>query len=205
MSSTYAQVNKGKAQTNLGVVTSLGYSLASEEVSFSADEFSFINHEVTYEKSNLVQSYGIFAQQKIGFLFARTELAYTRFKQEYTIKSYETFGQLPVTRYETFEFIDFRVMAGLNRNNARLGVGPVAHILVGNDDNLDFITNYNERHRGLTFGFLFTAGIDAGRLHIDLRFENNFRTVGDHIYFGARSAEFKNKPNVVQLVVAVSI
>ena len=192
-------------QVNLGIQSSIGFSIANDEVSFSGDAFDYINHEATYKGANLVKSYGLFAQQKFGFLFGRTELAFTHYKQEYLIRSFVELGQPPQTQYEKFEYIDFRILAGITHNNARIGVGPVAHFIVGNDDNLDFISSYNERMRGLTFGFMFTAGIDAGRLHIDLRYENNFRTVGDHIYFGNRSAGFKNKPHIVQLVVGVSI
>jgi len=193
------------AQLNLGIMTSVGFSLANDEVSFSGDPFDYINHEITYKGSNLVKSYGIFAQQKFGYLFGRSELAFTHYKQEYRVRSFVELNQPPQTLYEKFEFIDFRVLAGVTHNNGRIGVGPVAHFIVGNDDNLEFISGYNERMREVTFGFIFTAGIDAGRLHIDLRYENNFRSVGDHIYFGSRSARYENKPHMVQIVVGVSI
>ena len=199
-----AQSNK-EAKVNFGPIASIGFQLANDEVAFAGDPFDYINHEITYRGANLIKSYGFFGQQKFGYLFARTELAFTHFKQEYTVRSFVQFGQPPRTVLEKFQFIDFRVISGLTHNDVRIGVGPIAHILVGNDDTIDFISGYSERHRGVTFGFLFTAGIDAGRLHIDLRYENNFRTVGDHIYLGGRSARYRNKPHAVQLVVGVSI
>lgn len=201
----FGLLSDSNAQVKFGANVSIGFQLASDEVSFSGDPFEYINHEMTYQGANLVKSYGFFAQEKFGFLFARSELAFTHFKQDYQIRSFIQFGQGPRTIYEKFQFIDFRLISGLNINDVRIGVGPVAHILVGNDDTIDFISAYNERHRGLTYGFMFSAGFDAGRLHIDLRYENSFRSVGDHIFFGGRSARYKNKANNLSIVVGVSI
>ncbi len=106
------------AQVNLGVQSSIGFSIANDEASFSGDAFDYINHEVTYKGANLVKSYGLFAQQKFGFLFGRTELAFTHYKQEYLIRSFIELGQPPQTQFEKFEYIDFRILAGITHNNA---------------------------------------------------------------------------------------
>jgi len=160
---------------------------------------------VTYKGSNLVKTFGVFGQEKFGYLYARGELAYTTFTQEYNVRSFVQFGQGPRTVYENFQFIDFQLMGGLTHNNIRLGVGPVAHILAGHSTELDFISGYRENIRGITYGFTTAIGLDAGRFHLDVRYENNFRTVGDHIYYGTRNARFLNKPHVVNFTLGISI
>jgi len=193
------------AQRVFGIKSSVGVTLAPDERTFSGEIFDYINHEVTYKGSNLVKSLGIFGQEKFGYLFARAELSYTDFTQEYNVRSFVQFGQGPRTAYEKFQFIDFQLLGGLTHNNFRLGVGPVAHILAGHETELDFISGYSDNLRSITYGFTTTVGLDAGRFHLDLRYENNFRTVGDHINYGTRNSRFKNKPHVVNFTLGISI
>lgn len=192
-------------QRAFGIKTSVGVSMAQDEKTFVGEVFDYINHEVTYRGSNIVKSVGIFGQEKFGFLFARGELAYTNFTQEYRVRSFVQFGQAPRAAFENFQFIDFQLLAGLTHNNFRLGVGPVAHILVGHSTELDFISGYNDNLRAMTYGFTTSVGLDAGRFHLDVRYENNFRTVGDHINYGTRNAGFRNKPHVVNFTLGISI
>ncbi|MEE9440139.1 MAG: hypothetical protein V3V14_14130 [Saprospiraceae bacterium] len=194
----------GTSQVVIGVKTSIGATLAEDESTYSGEVFDYINHEVTYKGSNIVKSYGLFAQQKFGPLYGRAEIAYTHFTQEYKVRSFVQLGQIPRQEFEDFGFIDFQVMAGLTKDNFRFGVGPVAHILVRHHNDLDFISGYNENLRGITYGFTGAIGLDAGMFHFDVRYENNFRTVGDHINYGTRNARFKNKPHVVNLTVGIS-
>ena len=193
------------AQRAFGIKTSVGVTLAQDDKTYAGEAFDYINHAVTYKGSNLVKSVGIFGQERFGFLYARAELAYTTFTQEYNVRSFVQFGQAPRNVYENFQFIDFQLMAGVTHNNLRLGVGPVAHILAGHSTELDFISGYSDNLRSITYGFTTAIGLDAGRFHLDLRYENNFRTVGDHINYGTRNAGFKNKPHVVNFTVGISI
>lgn len=193
------------AQKVFGIKTSIGVTMSPDETTYSGAVFDYINHEVRYKGSNIVKSVGVFGQQKFGYLYGRAELSYTAFTQEYKVRSFVQFGQGPRAVYEDFQMIDFQLMAGLTHNNFRLGVGPVAHILVGHETGLDFISGYNDNLRGLTYGFTTAVGLDAGRFHLDIRYENNFRTVGDHIYYGTRNAGFRNKPHVVNFTLGISI
>jgi len=179
--------------------------LAPDEKTYVGEAFDYINHEVSYKGSNLVKSIGVFGQEKFGYLYARAELSYTNFTQEYNVRSFVQFGQAPRNVYESFDFIDFQLMGGLTHKNLRFGVGPVAHILAGHDTELDFISGYSDNHRSITYGFTTAIGLDAGRFHLDLRYENNFRTVGEHINYGTRNSGFKNKPHVVNFTLGISI
>jgi len=193
------------AQKVFGVKTSVGVTLAPDDKTYAGQAFDYINHAVTYNGSNLVKSIGVFGQERFGYLYARAELSYTNFTQEYNVRSFVQFGQAPRTAYEEFQFIDFQLMGGVTHKNLRLGVGPVAHILAGHSTELDFISGYSDNLRAITYGFTTAIGLDAGRFHLDLRYENNFRTVGDHINYGTRNADFESKPHVVNFTIGISI
>jgi hypothetical protein len=192
------------AQVALGVKTSVGVSLAPNETTYSGQVFDYINHEVTYKGSNIVKSIGVFGQQKFGYLFGRAELSYTTFTQEYDVRSFVQFGQGTQNVFERYDFIDFQLLAGLTHENLRFGVGPVAHILVGYSPALDFISGYSDNNRAITYGFTTSVGVDAGMFSIDVRYENNFRTIGQHISYGDRNSGFESKPHVVNITLGVS-
>jgi len=193
------------AQTALGLKTSVGVSLAPNETTYAGEVFDYINHEISYKGTNLVKSVGVFGQQKFGFLYGRAELAYTNFSQEYDVRSFIQIDQGIRKFYEKYDFIDFQLMGGVTHQNFRFGVGPVAHILAGYTPALDFISGYRDNIRPITYGFTGAVGLDAGRFHIDVRYENNFRTIGQHIFYGTRDAGFKAKPHVVNITLGVSI
>jgi hypothetical protein len=193
------------AQIAFGPKTSIGVTVAPNETTYSGEVFDYINHEVTYRGSNIVKSYGVFAQQKFGYLYGRAELAHTNYTQEYRVRSFVQFGQGSRTVYEKYDFVDFQLMAGITHKDIRLGVGPVAHILTNYSPALDFISGYTDNNRTITYGFTGAIGLDAGRFHIDVRYENNFKTVGQHINYGTRDAGFKTKPHIVNLTLGVSI
>jgi len=193
------------AQIAFGLKTSVGVSLAPNETTYAGEVFDYINHEITYKGTNIVKSYGVFGQQKFGFLYGRAELSYTNYTQEYDVRSFVQIDQGTRTVYEKYDFIDFQLMAGVTHNNIRFGVGPVAHILAGYQPALDFISGYSDNNRTLTYGFTTAVGLDAGRFHIDVRYENNFKTIGQHIFYGARDSGFKAKPHVVNLTLGISI
>ncbi len=192
------------AQVALGIKTSVGVSLAPNETTYSGQVFDYINHEVTYKGSNIVKSIGVFGQQKFGYLFGRAELSYTTFTQEYDVRSFVQFGQGTQNVFERYDFMDFQLLAGLTHENLRFGVGPVAHILVGYSPALDFISGYSDNNRAITYGFTTSVGVDAGMFSIDVRYENNFRTIGQHISYGDRNSGFESKPHVVNITLGVS-
>ncbi len=193
------------AQTTFGIKTSVGVTIAPNETTYVGDVFDYINHEISYKGTNIVKSVGLFGQKKVGYLYGRAEISYANFSQEYNVRSFIQFGQGMQKVYEKFEYIDVQIMGGITHNNLRLGVGPVAHVLVGHTQALDFISGYNDNLRGVTFGFTTAVGLDAGMFHLDVRYVNNFRTVGDHISYGNRGSGFKVKPHVVNFTIGISI
>jgi len=190
---------------SFGLKTSIGISLASDEYSFAGEAFDQINHEIKFTGTNIAKSIGIFGQQKVGYLYGRAELSYAQYTQNYRVRSFVAFGQGTEELFEKFQFVDFQLMGGVTHNGVRLGVGPVAHILVGHTPALDFISGYSDNNRPITFGFTTAVGIDAGKFSIDFRYVNNFRTIGEHINYGARNSGYKAKPHMVNITVGYSI
>lgn len=192
-----------KAQS-IGVKASVGTVIAKKETTYVGSPFDYVTHQVRYDGSSYVRSVGVFAQEKFGFLFGRAELDYTSFTQKYEVNSYIQLNEGANVLEENWKMIDFNLIAGLNIENFRVGAGPVAHYLVGHDTQLDKIASYNEDMRNVTFGFNFSVGLDIDNIHIDLRYVDNFRTVGDHIKYGERLSRFSVSPDNINITLGYS-
>lgn len=193
------------AQGIYGGKVSIGKVLAGEETTYVGQPFDFIEHQVTYEGSSSVKNIGAFYQHKFGWLYMRTDLGFTAVDQRYQVESFVPVENPLDFAIDRFQFIDLQVMGGLTKDNWRFGAGPVAHILVGSDSELDFIEGFQSKMRGITYGFSGGVGYDAGRLHLDVRYEVAFRNVGDHLYYVNRMARSLNKAHQINFTIGVSI
>ena len=190
-----AQNRYTKAQTFfIGPKISSGYIITPQEHSLVGNENDYVVHDIMYRNSSPMFSGGIFAQKHAGFLFYQSSLTYTYFKTNYDVTSYDNRNFSPVMS-EKFHYIDWHVTGGLLIGNFRLGVGPVIHFLGGYKSDLEIIPEYNNRIKKTTFGFTSGVGYNFGNIFIDVKYENSFRTIGDHIYYGPRKSSFKGSPN----------
>ncbi len=177
-----------------GPKISVAYITTPQEHSLIGNDNDYVVHDIMYSSSSPMYSGGLFMQKHAGFLFYQANLSYSYFKTKYDVKSYDNRNFSPVMS-ESFHYIDFNVVGGLLINNFRIGVGPVVHVLGGYNSELEVIPEYNNRIKSHTFGFTSSVGYNFKGLFIDLRYENSFRSIGDHIYYGERKSSFKGSPN----------
>lgn len=202
---TKAQVSITTPDAEFGVKIAYGAVLSRPETTVVGNEDNFLIYEVAIENTKPVFQAGLFAQKKIGYLWVEGDLMYSTYGNEFEVKSYLT-AEIPVDYYEErFHYIDFQVLGGIHANNFRVGVGPVIHMLVSHKNGLVLPDVYNARPRGLSYGFSGNIGYDWDRLKFDVKFENAFRSVGDHIYYGERQSKFKGTPDMITFSVGISI
>lgn len=196
---TNAQVSVTPEPGEFGIKIGYGAVLTNSETTVVGNENNFLIYEVSLETSRPALQIGAFAHKKIGYLWVEADLFYTSYSNEFKVRSY--LGDVVETSFydESFKYVDFQVLAGIHANNFRLGVGPVAHILASHDDGLSLPGVYNARTRPLSFGFAGNVGYDWGNFKFDVKFENSFRSVGDHIYYGETRSKFKGTPDMVIL------
>lgn len=197
-----AQKRYSKEQTFFyGPKLSVAYIITPQEHSLVGNNNDYVVHDIMYNNSTPMYSGGFFMQKHAGFLFYQSNVAYNYFKSNYDVKSYDNRDFSPVMS-ESFHYIDFNLSGGLLINNFRIGVGPVLHILAGYRSDLEVIPEYNNRIKSTTFGFTGGIGYNFGNIFIDLKYENSFRSIGDHIYYGHRKSSFKGSPNNFSLHLA---
>ncbi|MBK9257777.1 MAG: hypothetical protein IPM42_20150 [Saprospiraceae bacterium] len=191
--------------TRYGIKIAAGPVLATPELTLVGNESDFVVHEVKFRSSRLMHSYGLFAQKKAGYLFGQADLLYSNYGMSFDVLSFSS-DEIPGRiMSENFHYADLQILGGLTGNGFRIGVGPVVHILAGHNTELDQLEQYVEKLRKVSFGFSGMIGYEVGAFTFDLKYENAFRTLGDHVWYGNRKSRFIQTPNSLTLSVAVAL
>mgnify|MGYP001352920765 CR=1 FL=1 len=205
----HAQYSKKKANENFssryGVKIATGFVLANPELTLVGNESDFVVNEVRFRSAEMLKSIGIFGQKKFGYLFVQGDMLYSNYGMNFDVKSFSNEYIPDEVMSESFHYIDLQIMGGLTGNGFRIGVGPVIHLLAGHDTELTQLDQYNEKLRKVSFGFSGGIGFDTGIFSFDLKYENAFRTVGDHVWYGNRKSRFIQTPNSISFAVAVAL
>ncbi|MBK9150060.1 MAG: hypothetical protein IPM26_03365 [Saprospiraceae bacterium] len=188
-----------------GVKIAAGAVLASPELTLVGNESDYVVNEVKFKSAEMLKSIGVFGQKKFGYLFVQGDLLYSNYGMNFDVKSFSTELIPDQVMSESFHYIDLQVMGGLTGNGFRIGVGPAIHILAGHNTELTQLEHYNEKLRDISFGFSGGIGYDTGIFSFDLKYENVFRTLGDHVWYGNRKSRFVETPNSLTVAVAIAL
>jgi len=178
----------------LGVRMGGGIITTEVENSLVGNESDFLVHEIQFKSADPIWTAGLYAHKKAGYLFYQGNLSLTTYGVNYNVKSYDN-RKFPSEMSERFYYTDLHLMGGLMIEKVRIGVGPMIHILLHDESELEIIPEYSNRIKSHTFGFVIGAGYNVKNVFLDLKFENSFRTVGDHIYYGDIKSSFKGTPS----------
>lgn len=96
---------------------------------------------------------------------------------------------------EKFQYLDIPVLLGYKLGPLRLMAGPEAHIFINNSSELFDFDTYDEKFDNLTLSWLGGVGLDLWSLMLDVRYEGNFSTFGEHIRFGNQQFDFADRPS----------
>jgi hypothetical protein len=203
--SQYSKKKKEKMAFNFGLKASGGSILSRPELTYLGNVNDYVTHEVTMNSTKPQWSFGAFSSKRFGWIYSEATAMYSTYGMSYDVKSYvDGNGQLEV-RNERFSYADIQVMAGLTENGFRIGVGPVAHILVGHESEMKTLQNYNEELRKVSYGISGLIGYKYGPVCVEMKYDRAFRTIGDHIYNGYRKSTFRETPNALMFQVSYAI
>ena len=96
---------------------------------------------------------------------------------------------------ESYQNLDIPFLFGYKLGPLRLQAGPVGHVFLHCNSQLDQIEGYEKIFESLTYGWQAGLGLDIWKLFIDMNYEGNLSNFGDHIHvFGSKFA-FDQRPN----------
>ncbi len=89
--------------------------------------------------------------------------------------------------------VDIPVLVGGKMGPLRLGVGPVASIMVKSKSDLNDYDQFDDKFRKATWGYQVGAGLDIWKLAFDVKYEGNLSRWGDKVVIGNQDVSFDRR------------
>ncbi len=138
---------------------------------------------------------GAFVQVQIGGFFFQPEVLFNSSSTDYRVDSIFTPGGGSDVFRDSYRQLDFPLILGLKTGPVRLGGGPIGHLHLSDDSGFDKYPDFNALVKDLTWGWQAGVGLDLWKIHIDVRFEGNFSSLGEEITFFGRKFDFATNNN----------
>jgi hypothetical protein len=191
------------AQSQFGIRASVGQIMADEASNIVSTDGVRISHDLRFVDFSSTRTIGFFANKRFGFLFAQGEIAYSTFQSNFEVRSFIDDNNPTLPASETHNNVDLSVIGGVAYKNWKIGVGPVFHKSIDFSSDLYQYEFYSENLRNVNAGFQASVGYSLGPVTIDLRYEDLFSNVGDHITLGNARSKFGSDMNSISLGLGV--
>lgn len=153
--------------------------------------------------SKLGFHFGVFSRIQIMGFYMQPELLFSRSQGEVMLKDVNL--NKVYTETQKFNKFDIPVLVGWKFGPARVGFGPVATILVSENDGLkDKLADLTSQtvknnFRTATFGYQVGLGIDILKtLTLDIKYEGNLSKLGSGITLGDNKYSFDQRnPQII--------
>lgn len=151
--------------------------------------------------SKLGLHFGVFGRIQLAGLFIQPEILFTQSKGE-VVLSYinSTDEAIQTVEDQKFNKIDIPVMVGWKFGPARIGLGPVASIMLSENDGLKkelaSLTSQSaeSNFKNAVFGYQLVAGIDIfKKITFDFKYEGNLSKLGEGITLGDSDFKFDQR------------
>ena len=147
---------------------------------------------------------GIVLQARIGSFLIQPEAVFNSNAVDYSFQ--EVTNNSPANIFsERYQHLDIPFMLGLKAGPLRMMAGPVGHYFINSTSELFQFENYQQNFDDFTFGWQAGVGVDILNLMLDVRYEGNFYTFGDHIVFSGQGYAFDNSPTRLLASLAITI
>ncbi len=170
-------------------------------VNYNSDSFQEVSTDILEgAKSRTGFHAGIWTRIKIPVigLYVRPELVYTSLKSEYSPK-----GVSNAKATYNFQKIDIPVLLGKKFFKvAHVFVGPSFQYIIDGDFSLETLGNVVTEADGLTVGMQLGAGVELGKLGLDIRWERAFSDTESKFISGSDTTRFDTRVN--QIIVGLS-
>lgn len=149
------------AQSGFGIKGGLSYNTNGELSEFVNETGTIIENE---GKGKSGYNVGIYGKLALGPIYLRPELVYTKTTSEYILNSEAV--DYKIARLDMPVLVGLKLIGPLS-----VFAGPAFQYTLENDFN---DIKYDDIENEFTVGFNFGAGVELGRLGLDVRYERGF-------------------------------
>lgn len=181
------------AQLKLGIRGGLNFD------NIKLDQSSNERYQVSYERG-MGFHFGLTSQVQLFNLFVQPELLFSTLKNDVTMDDIQDNGLAEVGK-QTFNKLDIPILGGLKFGNFKIGVGPVASIILSSKS--DLLDEYKMQHNRATIGYQIGAGFDFDKFNLEMRYEGNLSKMGSGVKVGTQLYDFDQRINQVIITTAI--
>lgn len=134
--------------------------------------------------------FGLFTQVKAFGFTISPEILFNSNEYEYRVQEIRDGQVINKVLKDRYQFIDIPILFGVKLGFLRAYAGPEVHYFVNSYSNLLNIEGINEAFERVNYGAILGAGMNLGRLRLDVRYEYNFDNFEDHIFFDNNPLNF---------------
>lgn len=145
--------------------------------------------------------FGGFLRAELAGFFVQPELLFTSTGGKVAIRDLLE-NKIEEVKKQRFNKIDVPIIVGKKIGPLRLGLGPVASIMISSKSELLDTENYEEKFKNAMWGFQVGVGLDVSSFGVDMRYEGSLSKYGESIT--VRGEEFKTDTRVSQLLLSLS-
>lgn len=140
---------------------------------------------------------GLVIRAQFNKFILQPELLFNSSQVDYEVDDLIGGNVITTTLNESYQYLDIPILAGFKLGPLRLQAGPVGHIFLGSDSELNDLPNidYRQKFEDMTLGWQGNIGLDIWNLMLDFRYEGNFTKFGNHINFAGRQYQFDDTPS----------
>ncbi|RLD22103.1 MAG: hypothetical protein DRI69_02180 [Bacteroidetes bacterium] len=176
------------------------------------DTMGIPEYQLGIANTKIALHIGFFVQADLGkYFFLQPEFLFNSQTVTYLFTDIDD-PDREILKDENYQTLDFPLIMGLRLGQLRIGAGPVGHLNMNLnteiddpvDEDEDFVNeSYTTSFQTLTWGFQAGVGVDIWQLHLDARYEGNFEEFGDHMNFYGQPYSFGVRSS--RLVISVGI
>jgi hypothetical protein len=89
--------------------------------------------------------------------------------------------------------VDIPVLVGGKMGPLRIGVGPVASMVIKSKSELSDIDQFDDKFKKATWGYQVGAGLDIWKLALDVKYEGNLSRWGDKVVIAGDDVNFDRR------------
>ncbi len=186
------------AQVKLGVRAGMSTSDISTNQLIMTNLNDVKEFGVSVEEASYGFHFGVVTRAQFGNFFIQPEVLFNTAQVDYVLEDFKKEGQLTQQLLtDNYQNIDIPVMLGMKFGPLRLQGGPIAHMHLGSNSELDDVAGIDLDFDKWTYGYQAGIGLDIWKIMLDVKYEGNFNKFGDQINFLGQDLNFDNRPGKV--------
>lgn len=184
-------INLANAQFEYGIRMGVStQGLNTDEILLESNTF----HDLRVSLGEAAYGYhvGLYTQLRAFGLTISPELIFNSNSYEYKIIDGSLGEGVTKLIKDQYQYIDLPVLVGLKLGFLRAYLGPEVHYFINNYSKLLEHEGFQEQINKINYGAIAGAGVNLGKLRLDVRYEINFDDFESHIFYDNHQLNFNS-------------